>query len=133
MTRHYEHDRCPVVTHLLPAHSSKVTILGMSSDVISERCRKCVEDVVAKAQVLSEHIALPQTRVTLALEGKFEFVDKETYGEYIQARCDAPSRSHSARASYPSVQGAQESKSGDFYGSEETSATDQGPSVVYES
>eukprot|EP00439_Symbiodinium_sp_Y106_P028487 s185_g3.t1 len=44
--------------------AATVTILGMSSDVISERCRKCVEDVVAK--------------------GKFEFVDKETYGEYIQ-------------------------------------------------
>ncbi|CAE7905563.1 unnamed protein product [Symbiodinium necroappetens] len=44
--------------------AATVTILGMSSDVISDRCRQCVEDVVAK--------------------GKFEFVDKETYGEYIQ-------------------------------------------------
>lgn len=37
----------------------------MSDDVISSRCRSCVEDVVQK--------------------GKFEFIDKESYGEYIQA------------------------------------------------
>ena len=40
------------------------TIFKMSDDVISSRCRSCVEDVVQK--------------------GKFEFIDKETYGEYIQ-------------------------------------------------
>lgn len=44
--------------------AATVTILNMGSDVISDRCRNCVEDVVKK--------------------GKFEFIDKETYGEYIQ-------------------------------------------------
>eukprot|EP00438_Fugacium_kawagutii_P024147 Skav213832 [mRNA] locus=scaffold315:9522:22808:+ [translate_table: standard] len=49
------------------AHESRLkgaTILNMGSDVISDRCRTCVEDVVKK--------------------GQFEFIDKETYGEYIQ-------------------------------------------------
>lgn len=44
--------------------AATATILGMSPEVISERCRSCVEDVVKK--------------------GKFEFIDKETYGEFIQ-------------------------------------------------
>ena len=73
---------------------TKVTILGMSSDVISDRCRQCVEDVVAKARVVRK-LALgagpcTSTESKSSLQGKFEFVDKETYGEYIQARCHAP-------------------------------------------
>jgi len=44
--------------------SATETILGMSSEVISDRCRSCVKDVVQK--------------------GQFQFIDKEGYGEYIQ-------------------------------------------------
>ncbi|CAJ1332270.1 unnamed protein product [Effrenium voratum] len=67
-----DEDKCAYESRLKGAENDRdgalsaatETILGMSNDVISERCRSCVADVVSK--------------------GQFEFIDKETYGEYIQ-------------------------------------------------